>query len=215
MKQDIVLIGGGGHCKSCIDVVESTGIYSIAGIVDIPARRGEKVCGYPVIASDEDLRSLAGQYHNFLITVGHIKSSERREELFNAVLSVGGSLPSVVASTAHVSPHASVARGTIVMHHAFVNAAATVGEGCIINTAAIVEHDVVIGGFCHVSTAAVVNGGSRVGACSFIGSNSCVKEGVSIGEHAMIGAGSVVISDVPAAHVFVGNPARGKGGAHG
>ena len=91
---------------------------------------------------------------------------------------------------------------------------ATVGEGCIINTAAIVEHDVVIEGFCHVSTAAVVNGGSRVGACSFIGSNSCVKEGVRIGGHAMIGAGSVVISDVPAAHVFVGNPARAKGGAH-
>jgi sugar O-acyltransferase (sialic acid O-acetyltransferase NeuD family) len=215
MKQDLVLIGGGGHCKACIEVIESTGAYSIAGIVDVPARRGEMVCGYPVIASDDDLRTLADTYHNFLITVGHIKSSQLRERLFEAVLSAGGALPSVVASTAYVSPHALVARGTIVMHHAFVNAAATVGEGCIINTASIVEHDVVIGRFCHVSTGAVLNGDSRVGAYSFIGSNSCVREGICIGDRAVIGAGSVVIADVRTALTVVGNPARARGDKHG
>ena len=36
MKQRIVLIGGGGHCKSCIDVIEQQGVYQIAGIVDLP-----------------------------------------------------------------------------------------------------------------------------------------------------------------------------------
>ncbi len=27
-------MGGGGHCKSCIDVIEQEGKYKIAGIVD-------------------------------------------------------------------------------------------------------------------------------------------------------------------------------------
>ena len=31
----IILIGGGGHCKSCIDVIEQEGKYRIAGIVDM------------------------------------------------------------------------------------------------------------------------------------------------------------------------------------
>ena len=33
-KRPILLIGGGGHCASVIDVIESQGIYKIMGIVD-------------------------------------------------------------------------------------------------------------------------------------------------------------------------------------
>jgi len=32
----IILIGGGGHCLSCIDVIEQTGLYQIIGILDLP-----------------------------------------------------------------------------------------------------------------------------------------------------------------------------------
>ncbi len=35
MKEKIVLIGGGGHCRSAIDVIELTNKYEIIGIVDI------------------------------------------------------------------------------------------------------------------------------------------------------------------------------------
>ena len=34
MKPKIILIGGGGHCKSVIDVIEEENKYIIAGIVD-------------------------------------------------------------------------------------------------------------------------------------------------------------------------------------
>ena len=41
-----------------------------------------------------------------------------------------------------------------------------------------------------------------------IGSNATILCGVTIGENALIGAGSVVVKDVPANSVVVGNPAR-------
>lgn len=42
MKQpEIILIGGGGHCKACIDVIETERKYRIAGIIDIPEKKGE------------------------------------------------------------------------------------------------------------------------------------------------------------------------------
>ena len=34
MKPEIILLGGGGHCRSCIDVIEQAGDFNIAGIVD-------------------------------------------------------------------------------------------------------------------------------------------------------------------------------------
>jgi hypothetical protein len=48
MKPKIILVGGGGHCHSCIDVIEQEGKFEIAGIVDA-IKGGEKVLGYPVL----------------------------------------------------------------------------------------------------------------------------------------------------------------------
>ena len=41
-----------------------------------------------------------------------------------------------------------------------------------------------------------------------IGSNATILCGITIGENALIGAGSVVVKDVPANTIVVGNPAR-------
>ena len=45
---NIVLVGGGGHCKSVIDAVESAG-FTILGILDMPEYVGGSVLGYPVV----------------------------------------------------------------------------------------------------------------------------------------------------------------------
>ncbi|MDK9694251.1 MAG: acetyltransferase, partial [Sulfurimonas sp.] len=45
MKEEIILIGGGGHCKSVIDVIEQQNSFVIAGIVDKKELVGTKVLG--------------------------------------------------------------------------------------------------------------------------------------------------------------------------
>jgi len=175
-KQQILLVGGGGHCKSVIDVIEQEGKFSIAGIIDKKELIGTKVLGYEVIGCDDDLESLFQQYQIALVTVGHVYSNEVRLKLYKHLKKIGYSLPSVVSPFAYVSKHASVGEGSIVMHHSLVNAHANIGYNCIINTKALVEHDAVICEHCHISTAAVVNGNTRVEANSFLGSNSVTKE---------------------------------------
>lgn len=46
-----------------------------------------------------------------------------------------------------------------------------------------------------------------------IGANATIVAGITIGSHAMVGAGTVVIRDVPAHALVVGNPARQIGWA--
>jgi len=43
--KELLLIGGGGHCKSIIDVIEEEGSFSIAGIIDKSDLLGETVLG--------------------------------------------------------------------------------------------------------------------------------------------------------------------------
>ena len=55
----IILIGGGGHCKSVIDVIEQENKFQIAGIVDKHDLLDSKILGYQVIGNDSDLEKLS------------------------------------------------------------------------------------------------------------------------------------------------------------
>ena len=190
MSRSVILIGGGGHCRSVIDVAESVGI-NIIGIIDMPEQVGNSVLGYPVIGTDDDIPSFAGDA-DFIITVGQIKDNSTRKKIADIVVGCGGRFATLVANDAYVSEHASVGEGTVVMHKAVINAGAIVGKNCIINTMANIEHDVRVGDFCHVSTGVTVNGGATIGSDTFIGSGSIVFNGISIDNNSIIPAGSVV-----------------------
>ena len=72
--KSIVLIGGGGHCKSVIDVIEQEGRFKISGIIDKSKSLGSEVIGYPIIGNDSDLIDFAKIHKYALVTVGQIKS---------------------------------------------------------------------------------------------------------------------------------------------
>lgn len=191
MKEKIILVGGGGHCRSCIDVIEAEGLYEIVGIVDVPEKIGEQVLGYPIMASDNQLEDLVTENTSFLITVGQIKSSSLRRSLFDKLKSLSATLPSIISPRAYVSRHAFIGQGTIVMHDALINAGARVGSNCILNTQSLIEHDAVVGDHCHISTAAVINGEVQVGDGTFVGSNATTVQGALIAPDSFVRAGSL------------------------
>ncbi len=194
--KSIVLVGGGGHCKACIDVIEQTKEYDIVGIVDLPEKQDSEVLGYPVIGVDDEIESLVKKYSFFLVTAGQINSPDLRKRLFRTIKSAGGRIPSIISPLAHVSRHAEIGEGTIVMHHAVVNAAAVVGDNSIINTKALIEHDVVIGDHCHIATGGIVNGGVIIESEVFWGSGAVSREYIRIGEKSVIGCNATVKADV-------------------
>ncbi len=207
-KPEIILIGGGGHCKSVIDVIEAENKYKIAGIIDVPEKLGHEVLGYKIIGNDNDIPNFAKQYKYFFITVGHIKIPDLRIKLFNFVKKEEGEFPIIISPNAYVSKHAKVGEGTVIMHNVVVNADTKIGNNCIINNKALIEHDCFIGNNCHISTSAVVNGGLQIEDNCFIGSNSVTKQYISIASNTIIGAGAVVTKNITESGIYAGSPAR-------
>jgi len=207
-KHKILLIGGGGHCESCIEVIESTEIYEIAGIIDAKDKVGESVLGYQIIGTDDDLKILFEDYKYALITVGQINSSIIRERIYKKLKKIGFTLPEIVASSAYVSPKAEIGAGSIIMHNAFVNAKSIIGVNCIVNTKALVEHGVVIGNNNHISTGVILNGECSVGDRCFVGSGTVFNHGVSIESDIVIGSGSLVRKNISNKGVYSGNPLK-------
>lgn len=201
----LILIGGGGHCKSVIEAAESVG-YQILGILDVPEELGKSVLDYKVIGTDDEIPNYVDKA-DFVITVGFIKNPALRIKLYNKVKEAGGNLAVVIASTAHVSRYASIGEGTVVMHQAMVNAGAQIGVNCIINTFSNIEHDAVVGSQCHISTGTMVNGDCKIGERVFIGSQSVLANGISVGDDIIVGAGSFVRKSIKEKGIYSGNPA--------
>jgi sugar O-acyltransferase (sialic acid O-acetyltransferase NeuD family) len=194
-KLPILLVGAGGHARSCIDVIEEEGRFVVSGLVGTSDQVGTSVLGYSVVGADTDLSSLLRTHPYALVTIGQIKTPDPRIQLFNFLLKHWCALPIVVSPRAHVSRHAVVESGTVVMHGAIVNAGASVGRNCILNSQSLVEHDSVIGDHCHIATGAAINSGVHIGTGTFIGSNVSVRQGVHIGDRCVIGMGMRVLTD--------------------
>jgi sugar O-acyltransferase (sialic acid O-acetyltransferase NeuD family) len=204
MINKLLLVGGGGHCKACIDVIETTD-FEVAGIID---KKEEKVLNYEVIGNDDSLENMIKEGYSFLVTVGQIKNAAPRIHLFEKIKRLNGKLATVIASSAVVSKYCTIGEGTVIMHQTLINSSAKIGSNCIINNKALVEHDCTIGDHTHISTAAVINGDCIIGNGVFIGSNSVIAQGIQIADDVVIGAGSVVIKNIIQRGVFAGNPIR-------
>lgn len=188
--EKLILLGGGGHCKSCIDVIEQEGKYEIIGILDKEELVGQKILDYDFIGTDDDIERFIKEGYVFLITVGQIRTSSIRKKLFYLLSENHAEIVIVISPRAYVSKHADIGKGTIIMHDALVNASASIGENCIINSKVLIEHDAIIEDFCHISTSAVINGGVTVKEGTFFGSNAVSKEYIVTEKDDFIKAGT-------------------------
>ena len=203
-KPGLLLVGAGGHAKSCIDVIEQEDKFQIIGLVGSPNEVGAHVLGYEVLGTDDVLTEFLSLSKFALIAVGQIGTNDLRSRLFSKIANIGFKLPVIMSPIAYVSTRAVIGKGSVVMHHATINAGAKIGNNCIINSHALIEHDVTVEDHCHIATSATINGGSTVGKSSFVGSGTTIRESITIGQNCSIGMGISVRHDLPPNSQFVG-----------
>lgn len=197
----ILLVGGGGHCRSVIDVLEKSSI-PIAGIIQGSDCSIDSILGYPSLGNDKDLSRLRSKYDQALVTVGQIKTPLIRQKLFTYLLNLGFTVPAISSPFSYISPHSYIGEGTIIMHHSFVNVGVRIGDNCIVNTRAIIEHDCKINNHCHISVGTLLCGGVQIGSGTFVGAGSIIQQNIHIGNNCIIGMGCVVQHNIPDTTIY-------------
>lgn len=209
--EDVLLIGGGGHCKSIIDSIKSQRHYNIAGIIDNFKDRNSYILEEKVIGTDDDLERLYNEgIKKAVITVGSVGDATIRKNIYYKLKKIGYELPVIIDPSAEVSSFAKIGEGTYIGKRAVINADSKINNCAIINTAAVVEHDCFLESFVHLAPGSVVCGNVKVGEGTHIGSNAVVIQNIKIGDNSVVGAGSVVIRDVLKETKVYGNPAKVK-----
>ncbi|OZV13445.1 serine acetyltransferase [Tissierella sp. P1] len=207
--EDIILIGGGGHCKSIIDTINKLKKYNIIGILDIADKVGNEICGIKIIGTDDSLEYYyKNGVRNAFLTIGGIGDTLLRRKLYSIALNIGYIFPNIVDNTAIVSDKIEIGHGNFIGKGAIININAKISNNSIINTGAIIEHDCNVGAFCHIAPGSTISGNVVIGDNTHIGTNSTIIQNIKIGDNAIIGAGSVVIRNIESNVKAYGNPCK-------
>lgn len=204
----LLLIGGGGHCKSVLDSVYRSGYFEETGIIDSNKKTGEMILDTPVVGTDVDLEKLSEKYSYAFVTVGSVGNTAIRRKLYTYVKMLGYKIPNIIDPSASIAMNCQLGEGIFAGKHVVINSSASIENGAIINTAAIIEHDSYVGAFTHVSPGAVVCGNVKIADDVHVGANSTIIQGKNVRSNIVIGAGSVVTKDLTMPGIYVGVPAN-------
>lgn len=194
MRNNIVLIGGGGHSLVCYDVISQNQNFNLFGFVDIRSDVVLKDIGCKYLGSDDVLDELIKKKVFFLISIGQIKSPNKRIEIYNKVKKMGGNFIVLISKFSYVSPLASIGEGSIVMNGSVINAKTRIGKNCIINTNAVVEHEVIIESNVHIAPNATILGNVKIKEGTFVGAGAVIREGLTLEKNSLIPAGKILMN---------------------
>lgn len=177
MKNNLLIVGAGGHGKVVLDMAKSTGNYTEFAFLDDGKRIGEKVLDCEVIGGISKLASYKNKFSNVAIAIGN---NDIRVILGESAKNMGYNLPVISHRSSVISSYASIGKGTVIMPNVIVNADTEIGDFVILNSGSIVEHDNVIASGSHISYGAILGSGVKVNERCTIDMGVIVKRNMHV-----------------------------------
>ncbi|WP_239334700.1 NeuD/PglB/VioB family sugar acetyltransferase [Frankia sp. CiP3] len=211
-RQPLLLVGAGGLARETAQAVYAADSHRLLGFTDDnPARWGCVLDGLPVLGGTEVIASMPDAVVVLCPGSGAVRAR------LAARLAAGGigaeRFATVVHPGVHVPPSCTVGHGSILLGGIAMTTAVTIGNHVAVMPNSVLTHDDVVEDFATICASVSLAGGVRVGAGAYVGAGALVRENLSVGPWSTVGMGTVVLADVPAAEVWVGNPGRFLRGA--
>lgn len=193
----LVIYGGGGHAKMCIDMIQQSGKYNVVGIIDDNLKISTKVFNIPVLGKSNRIEALIEEGLKYMVVgVGGVLSKGLRQQIFTKLTSKGLLIPNIIHPSASMEPTVTLGEGNQIMQGAILGSNVKVGNNCIINSGSIVSHDTIIGNNVHVAPGAVIGGGVTIKDNTVIGMGCTIFLGLTIGQNVILQNGVHIFSNI-------------------
>jgi sugar O-acyltransferase (sialic acid O-acetyltransferase NeuD family) len=192
----IIMIGGGGHARVLISMLNEKR-EKIEGIIVAEKERvGQTVLGCSVIGTDKDILKYPADQVSLVNGIGYIGKEKNRQYVYKRFKELGYIFEKIIHPTATIAEEVQLSEGVQIMAGSVIQVGSVLNENCIINTKVSIDHDCVVGNNVHLAPGVTVCGTVHIGSETFVGAGSTLGPNINIGRDCIIGAGSVVLRDV-------------------
>ena len=155
LKNNLFLIGGGGHALSVLEVLEENKLI-VSGLVDI---KNNSNLDLPYKNESEFISSFKNQGYKpqILITIGSKTDCNFRASIIKKYKDFSYH-PYVASKSSILAKDVKIGAGTVVMPGACIRTASVIGEHCIINTGALLDHECILSENVHIGPGAILCG---------------------------------------------------------
>jgi len=197
-ENTLVIIGGMGGAKMCIDAIRSANKFSILGIIDPSLKIGALVMGVKVLGGETILQKLYDLgLRNLVISFSNLSNLAARFNRCTELKNMGFKFPNIIHAKALVEPSAVLGHGNLVLATSMVGSEVVLGNFNYINTGALLCHESVIGDNNHFAPNSVIAGRVNVGNNTLVGMNATTYFDIKIGSNVIINNGVNVYSSIP------------------
>ncbi|WP_020107894.1 NeuD/PglB/VioB family sugar acetyltransferase [Nocardia sp. 348MFTsu5.1] len=203
----VILIGAGGLAREVVALLEGSADHKPIGLLDDDtALHGKDIAGLPVLGGIDSVREHTDS--DILVCTG---SGRSRRLIIERLVRLGvdsSRYATVIAPDVRVPSDCAVGSGSILLAGVVLTASVSIGRHAVLMPHAVCTHDDRVGDYATLCAGVTLGGSVEIGDEAYLGMNSAVKQNVRVGTCAVLGMGSVLLADLPADEVWVGNPAR-------
>ena len=201
----LLIVGAGGHGREVEWLAREVGTHELLGFIDGQLPVGTTVGSLQVLGGNSAIPQFSDA--ELVMAIGDLR---RRQQAVDEILSI---VPNVrfarlIHPSAICGDSSTVGDGTVICAGALVTVNARIGKHVIVNHRAAVGHESVIGNFCTLGPGSIVCGNSELSDGVEIAAGAVIRQGLHFGHGSMAAMGAVVMKNVPAGAMVLGNPAR-------
>jgi sugar O-acyltransferase (sialic acid O-acetyltransferase NeuD family) len=206
-RRRVVILGASGNALDILDIMDALGApWEAAGVLDDKRDRGSKFADLPIVGALAEAATLDDAA--FINGIASERTHHRKLDIIAGTGLDADRFVTLIHPLAAVSSRAEVGNGSCIGPGCAVAGKVEIGAHAWLGSRAVIGHHCVLGVGVTVAPSATLGGGVTLGAQAYVGSGAMLRPGITVEEGALIGMGAVVLRDVPAGMVVVGNPAR-------
>ena len=188
------------HCYFSMDSDYTVVAFS----VDAGYMKAAMFCGLPVIPFEQVAKIYPPETHEFFVALGYSKLNQIRKDKYLAAKNLGYRLASYISSHATVLNGGRIGDNCFILEDNTIQPFVTIGNNVTLWSGNHIGHHSMIGDHCFLASHIVVSGRVEIREACFIGVNATLRDHIKIGEKSIIGAGVLILTDVEAEGVYVG-----------
>ena len=200
------IVGAGGLGRELLSLLRRDAAHGrdwlVVGFIDTRIEmKGQIIAGIPVVGGVDDAPT-----HQMAIYCSAIGDTEVRKKIVQSLIAKGAIF--VQTRTSCEIGDGAQLGASMMQLNATISTDARVGSHVYLDSGCVIGHDACIHDYVHIGRNAFIGGKAVIEEGVIVNSCSSISQGVRVGAWATIGLGAVVLRDVPAGALMIGNPAR-------